>query len=931
VAYTPAQRLKRLIELARIAEQHQSARIKEARSQPTSLRAAAMRVTTDGDRDQLRALATLKQNWQGLAWNYRDMIGELRYALQFRARALSRVHFYAAEIPSGAEDEPLDLDLRNSDDPEVAKRITLPPALCEAAERELGRLPLSDGMGFVGVWSENFDVAGECWLLGSVNPLTGEEQWKIYSVSRIEIAPNGAIYLKDAAAPGGRRKLVLDENSGTELYRLYVPHPENTDLADSSLRACLDSLEDIVLAGREMRAAARSRIAANGILFLPFGLMMPTGTRVEEDPNSIDPAENSFAADFTGAYLAPITNEGDAGAMAPVIVTGHRDDIAAVRHERLDREDSPTLIAKLDKALSRMANSIDIPPEILTGMAEVNHWTAWQIDASTARHHLEPGVRLMADSLTGAFVRAALIKQGFAPEDVKRVRVWFSMGNLTENPNRRQDALDAAAHAAISLKSLREALGFNEEDAPSQSELLQMIAMKSGLDAAWVAQILTWYAEQEDPEGTRGLPSPPMSGTAGSTAPQAPGRPPERPSIGSPSGGPPSTAPSAIAASAGPTVHTGTSGREKSIIPSGRSEPRYRLVHNELMRVVEADRALREQITAAADAAIERAIERAGGRLRSKISADRELSLRVRDVQRFALCAHLGRTETFARADLDFLLSEAFDGLRDKFLTLVTAGISNVAARVLRILGLPDGSRQAAKAERDMVNTMRARLDVGWEYLHQALRARTEKALFGEDVQDDGVGELADTILPPAVVRAALSIVGGLPETSGGVDDRGRSITGEPLGGLANGDAVRREFDDAGAMDLGYTWVYGITPQTRKFDPHWDLEGKRFTGWTDEVLTTNVRDGRYAFVGPYFHPGDHAGCMCDYVPGYALPAYGAQVDAALRTPSAAMAGIIKLAESDDRAGRKGTTAQYERDRWQEVQDLQARFMKGEAA
>lgn len=921
----------RLANLIRTA-QHQERRIREARSAPQALHAAGMRVLTDGDRDQLRALATLKQGWQSIAWGYRDMIGELRYALQFRARALSRVRFYAAEIPPGAEDEPIDVDLRNSDDAEVAKRVTLSEELCKAAEEELARLPLSDGLGFTGVWSENFDVAGECWLYGRKDPDTGEELWKIYSVSRIEISPDGrSVYLKDAAAPGGRRRLELGEGSNQELYRLWVPHPENTDLADSSLRACLDALEDIVLTGREMRAAARSRIAANGVLFMPFGMMLPNGSKTEQDATSFDPAQNSFAADFTASILAPITNEGDAGAMAPVLVMGHRDDIAAVRHERLDREDSPTLISKLDKALSRMANSLDIPPEILTGMAEVNHWTAWQIDASTARHHLEPGVRLMADSLTGSFLRAILIKRGFRADEVKRIRVWYSLGNLTENPNRRQDALDAASHGAISLKSLRDALGFNEEDAPSQSELLQLVAMKSGLDVAWAAQILTWYAEQEDPQGLKGLPAPPAPGSGGSSVPEPAAAPSASPRpAGQPTGGVPRTAPPAIAASAAPSVHTGMSGPQKSIVASGRTDPRYRLVHNEMARVIEADRALREQITASADAAITRAVERAGARLRSKISADKELSVQVRDIDRLTLCAHLGRTETFRRADLGYLLAEAFDGFKDRFVDLVTAGMWNVAERVIKVLGYARDSREGVKAVADMTASMSSRLLTGWEYLEGALRARTEQRLFGEDLPDDGVGELADTILPPAVVRAALSIVGGLPETSGGVDDRGRSLTGEPLGGLANGEAVRNEFADAGAIEIGYTWVYGITPQKRKFDPHWDLEGERFEGWTDAKLATTSHGGRYAFVGPYFHPGDHAGCMCDYVPGYALPAYADQVDAALRTPSASMAAIIKLAESDDRAGRTGTTAQHERDRWQEVQTLQARFIKGAA-
>jgi hypothetical protein len=175
-------------------------------------------------------------------------------------------------------------------------------------------------------------------------------------------------------------------------------------------------------------------------------------------------------------------------------------------------------------------------------------------------------------------------------------------------------------------------------------------------------------------------------------------------------------------------------------------------------------------------------------------------------------------------------------------------------------------------------------------------------------------------------VRASLSIVGGLPESAAGIDERGRAVGTEPLGGLANGETVRAEVEQAGGVEVGYTWVYGITLRPDRFEPHWDLEAERFEGWTDPKLAT--AGTRYTFVGTHFRPGDHEGCMCDYVPAWALPAYAAQVDERLRVPTESMAQLIVLAEGDDRAGRTGTTAQHERQRWQEIQNLQARFIKG---
>jgi hypothetical protein len=905
--------------------------IKRGRGAPKALYAAGLRVQPGESRATLRAIAALKQPWQRLAWNYRDMIGELRFALQYRARAISRMHFYIAELPSGPEDEPIPVALRSADDPEVAKRVTLPEDLCAAAEAELARLPLDTGMSFLGMWSENFDVAGECWLYGYADE-DGTEHWAIKSALEIDVSPDGSnVYMIDATSPGGRRKLDLSEEGREELYRLWVPHPVNGTLSDSALRASLDTLEDIVSIGREMRAATRSRFSANGVWMLPFGMFLPDGTKSETDPT--DPESNPFAARLTSAILSPITNEGDAGAMAPIILTGTRDDIEAAKDGfmRFDREDSPSLVGRLQAALTRMGNSLDIPPEVITGMAEVNHWTAWQIDASTAKHHIEPSARLMVDSLTTVFVRAALLKQGFPPALVNRLRVWFALGTLTENPNRRQDALDAHDRGAIGNKSLRDALGFGEEDAPGQSELLAMIAMKNGIDTAWAAQILAWYAEQEEGTPLDGLPMPPSAPVGGGPA-ALPSASPGPRDQGNPTGGVPRTAPPVIAASATPyeiqpDVLAAAAGPSTTLadVQSGQTQPAYRLALADFTELLSVERRIRDRLAAECDKAISRAIERAGSRLRSKISRDRDASMAVKDVPSGQLCAHVGRQQALALADLPFLLNEAFAGLRDTYMAIVTGGIYVLLARLGKALRMSK-DETSVMAQR-LQKAMAERYDSGWDYLDNALRARTERLMFGTD-QDADPGEEFDTLVQPSVVRASLSIIGGLPETATGVDERGRGVGPDPLGGLANGETVRAEVEQQGGVDVGYTWVYGITLKPDRFEPHWELEAERFEGWADPKLST--AGSKYAFVGPFYRPGDHEGCMCDYVSAWALPAYAAQVDERLRMPTEAMSQLLVLAEGDDRAGRTGTTAQYQRQRWQEIQELQSRFIKGDA-
>lgn len=912
--------------------------------------ASGVKIEKTMNPEALRSMASNRQEWQSLAWGYRDLIGELRFALQFRARALARMSIYAAQIdPENPHaEEPIPLSLRHHDDSDKRARVTVSPALAAAAEEELARLPLSAGYAFLGVWSENFDTAGECWLHARRDPVTGEEVWSIRSVSEVGVGVS-SVTVEDESLAGYARQVDLDTE---ELYRLWVPHPQRARLADSPLRAMIDVLEDIVLIGRELRAVARSRIASNGILKVPRGLTKQNNTLDETTAATPAEAASSFVANLTAGLTAPIANEGHPGAIAPMVIIGDIPDLDAMEHLKLDREDSPTLLDKQEKALRRMANGLDVPPEIVTGMAEVNHWTAWQIDSATARHHLEPGARMMVDSLTQAFLRRALVKRGFPPEEVKLIRAWYDLGGLTENPNRRQDALDAYDRLGIGPEALRDALGFTPEDAPGLQEMLLMIMNKQGVDPAAATALLRLYVREEggDVPELESLPT---------AAPQSlpPAQRPDRaaaPAAPAPTGGVPvaQRPPNVVAGAGRPrmcscgadltllgTCSLGMQAHDALIRLASASsatfaaedDRRYRVLLEESARLVEVDRALRSQILAAADVAMVRALEKAGSRLRSKATARPELSARLRGVDALSIGNVVGRQQALAlNADDGHLLAGAFVALGERFVSWTVAAIEAVAARVLRMLGFKVDSAEGRKVAQRLRSEMGARVDQGWERLHEQLLQRASRLVFSLPVGDEQEdGEPVEGTVPPYLVRGALAVVGGLPETSGGLDEYGRSVTGEPVGGLGNGETVRRELEQHGGYEVGYTWVYGITTQDRRFDPHWDLEAERFAGWSDPKLSTvDKYGGRYTWVGENFQPGDHVGCMCDYVPAWALPAYAEQVAERLAVPTQDMANILALAAGDDAAGRTGTTAQEERARWQHIQQLQSRFLEG---
>lgn len=570
------------------------------------LRADGQRIDLT-NRDSGLMLVATRQAWASQAWAYRDLIGELRYAIRLLSRSVARVRFYPAEARAWPDD-PAPLD---------GKEHGLDKQLAADAVHNFARLPIdANPDGFTARLVENLSVAGEAWV-----HLDVDERFWVRSTSEITATSDGTVMLSTLPTTinAGRRQI---DPSTEDLLRCWVPHPEWGQLADSPMRCLLDVAEDVVLAGREQRAAARSRVAANGILLMPDSLSL-VRSRAEDDEDDDSVTSDTFMGDFTAAMLASIRDDGDAQAVVPIVIRGDSEDLDKVRHLTLQRADSEHLIARQTAAILRLLKGLDVQPEQVEGVSGLNHWSGWLVEAQSVKHQVQPMAETVAACLSQAFLRPALTSLQHDPAEVAKVMIGVDVSELAENPNRGQDARDAHTAMVISDEALRVALGFADDDKPDEGEIARRIAAKQGLPPEVAAGVLELTRYMHQAQNGRQV------------IDVLPTKPTELPSRERPAAQPGQTVPDR------PTPAEPT-----AVVASG------------------VDATLVDRITVAADAAIARVVERAGSRVRSAAQKDRALAASLAGVEPHLIPAKLGCEQVEALVPVADLLADSYTRLR---------------------------------------------------------------------------------------------------------------------------------------------------------------------------------------------------------------------------------------------------------------------------
>ena len=427
--------------------------------------------------------------WQTEAWEYYDAIGEVKYAFNLVASVISRIRLYAAivEDPSEAPKP-------------VRMSSTIPLDLATAAERALARLDSAYG-GQAGLLRDaalNLSVTGECYLVQSPS-LIGHgvpESWDIRSVDELSIDSKGNYVIagrreyqagNSTTNPAQRGLFKLPNNAF--VGRIWRAHPRFSDEADSSLKGMLDLCAELLLLNRTFRATARSRLNA-GALYLPDGLSVaatPDPNYPYDDADGIyaEPTPEELADEFEDqlidAMTTPIRDEDSASAVVPLIIRGPAELGDKIKQFKFERSFDPALAERSDRVLERILQGLDVPKDIVTGLANVKYSNALQIDETLYKTHIEPLMLLIVDAFTVVYLRPYLKANGYADVDVDRLVIWYDPSAVATRNDRALDADNGFDRMAVSFETWRRSHGFSESDAPSPTELGLRILLQKGM------------------------------------------------------------------------------------------------------------------------------------------------------------------------------------------------------------------------------------------------------------------------------------------------------------------------------------------------------------------------------------------------------------------------------------------------------------------
>lgn len=387
-------------------------------------------------------------SWQTQAWYFYDTIGELRFAFNWLANAISRASLYAAEV-----------------DPETGK-ITGPTddmRAQAAAQAVLGGA--DDRPQLQSTMALQWQVAAETYIVilsQAPDPATGTsvpDRWLCLS-RRAMREQSGTWSYKDPLTGVWAR---LDEKT-SKVMRVWSPHPDEQTHADSAMRACLPILSEVEKTSQNIAARLDSRLASNGLFLIP----------TEVDFSSSDSEQSSaesFRQVLMDAMTASLTNPGTALAQAPIVVEVPAEYLEAMASGHVDLATvMDAAITELRKdALQRVGATLDMPREMAMGeLAQANHWSGWLIEESTYKIHVEPLLLKFGMALTKTWYRPALAAMG-EPDPDRFVLAW-DITEVVARPDDKEDTKYLLENNLVSRDWVRDKFGVPDDAIPSEDE-----------------------------------------------------------------------------------------------------------------------------------------------------------------------------------------------------------------------------------------------------------------------------------------------------------------------------------------------------------------------------------------------------------------------------------------------------------------------------
>lgn len=403
----------------------------------------------------------LNFGWQLQAWAYYHNIGPFNYGMNWRANAMSRVSLVIAEMMPGDE-QPTPVE-----DGDAKAAVAILDQIKWDESQIMKRLSLQ------------VDVPGRGYLVG--REFGGMKEWCVYSPQQVR-----PVAARDRTRGVNYEYELWDDGAHwVPLNKALItvirdPDPCYSWLDTSNAQAALTILREIDLYDKDIISSLVSRIANNGLLLVPAEVSFPARQEFND-------AEDPFMQELIEIAKQAIKDPGSASAAIPMPIKVPSQFIDSFRHLLLSSGVDQTVLTAREKAFGILADTVNLPKEVMTGIGDVNHSAGLMADlsASAINMHIAPTAEIICRCMTVGFLYPQMIANRepiTGPRGGKLV-IWYDTSELTAQPNLSDKAIELYDRLELSGEAVRRETGFSEDDAPDKVELKDQILKKASGEA----------------------------------------------------------------------------------------------------------------------------------------------------------------------------------------------------------------------------------------------------------------------------------------------------------------------------------------------------------------------------------------------------------------------------------------------------------------
>ncbi len=359
--------------------------------------------------------------WQGDAFVYNRLVGEVGYLHDTTSKLVARCALQVIEETTDDPDNPT----KESKDPRAVRvmKAFVGPI---GGQRELKRRA-----------ALHYQIAGESLLLGT----TMRDKFDVEKGISWEFLSPMEVKFKRVKKGREEITVVMRNSRGAtdgevevdaSASRFYRPDGEFSGLADSPMKRVLPICRQLVVLMEVVDAVAKQRLSA-GILFIPEEMSFGPDDETSEEGDLSQDDMDQFMHDLIEHIRAPIEDRTSAASLVPLVMKGPAELGEKIKLIMLSKDLDKTYQDLRAELLQRIAFGLDAPPEVITGKAALNHWSAYSVDNEFIDQHVAPIGEALAEFLTIAYLRPMLVqKEGMSEDEAERFSLLFDPRPLAQ-------------------------------------------------------------------------------------------------------------------------------------------------------------------------------------------------------------------------------------------------------------------------------------------------------------------------------------------------------------------------------------------------------------------------------------------------------------------------------------------------------------------